>query len=242
MDRDVALGLAETVYIYAQETGLPLRLLGGVAVASMAPSTRYPPFMRDYSDLDYISYSRVAGDVKQILMQAGFAPDKEFNALHGNQRLLFIHPSLKIAVDVFLDEFVMSHRIDFRNRLPEGSMTIKAADLWLTKMQVKEINNKDLSDVSAMLADYMFSDEDLVTITKALSSQWGLYTTVINNIHRGLDWTEMNVDSDLKNRIMWQLRRIEQCIVSSPKSWRWRLRSYIGERLPWYELPEEINH
>jgi hypothetical protein len=36
-----------------------------------------------------------------------------------------------------------------------------------------------------------------------------------------------------------QLDRLEQAMNDAPKSTGWKLRSKVGERKRWYELPEE---
>jgi len=39
-----------------------------------------------------------------------------------------------------------------------------------------------------------------------------------------------------------QVRAIQAAIEAAPKSRSWRLRSRIGERVKWYETPEEVRH
>jgi hypothetical protein len=38
------------------------------------------------------------------------------------------------------------------------------------------------------------------------------------------------------------LTRLREAIDQAPKSARWRLRARIGERVRWYEEPEEMGH
>jgi hypothetical protein len=39
-----------------------------------------------------------------------------------------------------------------------------------------------------------------------------------------------------------QLDRIGEAIDNAPKSTRWRIRARVGERVSWYEEPEEVGH
>jgi hypothetical protein len=39
-----------------------------------------------------------------------------------------------------------------------------------------------------------------------------------------------------------QLAALEAAIEKAPKSTRWKLRARVGERVPWYEQPEEVGH
>ena len=48
----------------------------------------------------------------------------------------------------------MSHKLDLRGRLDGPAPTITLADLLLTKLQVWEINRKDLGDTLCLLADH----------------------------------------------------------------------------------------
>jgi hypothetical protein len=39
-----------------------------------------------------------------------------------------------------------------------------------------------------------------------------------------------------------QSRALLDVAESVPKSMKWRLRANIGDRVRWYELPEEVDH
>jgi hypothetical protein len=39
-----------------------------------------------------------------------------------------------------------------------------------------------------------------------------------------------------------QARKVRSHADSVPKTMRWKLRAAIGERVRWYELPEEVVH
>jgi hypothetical protein len=39
-----------------------------------------------------------------------------------------------------------------------------------------------------------------------------------------------------------QVRAIQAAVEAAPKSRSWRLRSRVGERVKWYETPEEVRH
>src|SRR5262249_60708680 len=39
-----------------------------------------------------------------------------------------------------------------------------------------------------------------------------------------------------------QVRAVQAAIEAAPKSRSWRLRSRLGERVKWYETPEEVRH
>ena len=37
-------------------------------------------------------------------------------------------------------------------------------------------------------------------------------------------------------------KQLLDAAVSAPKSMKWKLRANVGDRVRWYELPEEVNH
>jgi hypothetical protein len=63
-------------------------------------------------------------------------------------------------VDVFLGEFKMCHRLDLDDRLGVDHPALPAADLLLTKLQVLELNRKDVTDVAALLTTHKLDERD----------------------------------------------------------------------------------
>src|SRR5215469_2412864 len=138
----------------ADERGLLVRLIGGVAVWARCPSAMLPELRREYGDVDVIGHARHSRELTPLLESMGYQPDKLFNAIHGAQRLNFEDSTTGRPLDVLLDKFVMCHALDLRDRLAVDQLTIPLADLLLTKLQVVQINDKDMVDVAAMLADH----------------------------------------------------------------------------------------
>ena len=130
-----------------------MRLMGGLAIWLVAPSARVAPFARNYADLDFAVRKRDGRAVTPFLEGEGYVPERLFNSIHGAQRLNFAHADGAWTIDVVIDELRMSHVIDLRGRLNPGPPTLDLADLLLTKLQVWEINEKDLGDLTCLLAD-----------------------------------------------------------------------------------------
>jgi hypothetical protein len=138
--------------------------------------------------------------------------------------------------------FKMSHVIDLRGRLEDDGPCATPADLLLSKLQIYEVNRKDMIDVIALVLDHPIgrgADEiDAAYIARMAANDWGLYRTVQLNIGKlthTLD--ELEVDHDVvRARIdeLWSVVEAEQ------KPLKWRLRAQVGDRMQWYELPEEV--
>jgi hypothetical protein len=233
------------VLTQAEGEGVPLRLLGGVAVVLRAPNGVPEPFARAYHDLDFATSRSAARASANLLGELGYEPSVQFNALHGNERLLFFDRDHGRKADVFVGRFRMSHQIPLEERLALEPLTVPLAELLLTKLQIAELNEKDVRDSLALLYGHAVSNEDGDTvngarIAKLLSDDWGLWRTFTGNLavcreHLARYGLEDGERQQLAERIDALVERIE----AEPKSRAWRLRARIGERKRWYETPEE---
>jgi hypothetical protein len=228
----------------ASDRGLPLRLLGGVAVALSCPSSRRPPLRREYGDIDLATSSAAKDEVGVLLREFDYEPDREFNILHGHRRLFFADPVNRREVDVFVDQAHLCHRIDLRTRLESVPTTLSFADLALLKLQVVETNEKDYLDLCAIFADHELTDDDLGVnyryIAELCAADWGLWRTVDTVAQRAEGFAARLADFAAADRVVDRLRRLRSHLDTVPKSRRWKLRSRVGERKRWYEIPEEI--
>jgi hypothetical protein len=245
---------AESICAEVAAAGLPARLLGGVAFWLRCPSVRSGPFARDYADLDF-AVSKPAGQrFRAILEGRGYLPDKFFNGLHGATRLYYGAPDGQWSVDIVIDELTMSHRLDLRGQLDGAGPTLSPADLLLTKLQVWEINHKDLGDAACLLADHGLAagtsgaspagtDEiSLARVTAVLGADWGFCHTAERNLGKVAELAAAEPLPDAGHDVAAQAGAIQAAIEAAPKSRSWRLRSRIGERVKWYETPEEVRH
>ncbi len=226
----------------AGRAGTPLKLAGGLGVYFHSPSAQEAPLRREYHDLDFVGRSADRPAIQRFFQDLGYAPDVSFNTLQGHRRLRFWDTAHSREVDVFLDQVRMCHVIDLRARLDAPDPALTPADLFLCKMQIVEINRKDLLDLLAVLADHPTSEGDADAINRAyiatLAAQdWGLHRTLLLNTPRVLDaLAGMALPADL---VRARLDEIWQAIEAHPKPLAWRLRARLGDRLRWYEEPEE---
>ncbi|MCL2419718.1 MAG: hypothetical protein FWD04_10530, partial [Conexibacteraceae bacterium] len=177
----------------------------------------------------------------------GYTPQRTFNATHGASRLLYHAPDGAFHVDVFLGRFVMSHELDFEQRLELEPLTLPAADLLLAKLQVAEVNRKDLSDSAMLLLDHELSDNDTARQLNATyasgvcAGDWGLFTTVSDNLD-GLAAMapELPLDDAQRSILETRINELRERLGQAPKSRAWKLRAKVGRRRRWYEIPEEV--
>ena len=225
-----------------EEAGLLLKVIGGLAVYLICPSARRPPLERSYKDLDLVGRAEDARHIEALLESLGYRPDHEFNRLHGHQRLFFWDAENQRQLDVFIDRFSMCHALDFRGRLTEFGRTLPPADLLLTKLQVVEINEKDLKDAAALLADLPLEPDgiDPARIVAILSRDWGWWRTATESLEKVAGYATGLSNFEGASVVKERMHSLRDLIDASPKSFKWKTRARVGERVRWYELPEEI--
>jgi hypothetical protein len=213
-----------------------------VAVWCTCPSARVPPLRRDYGDADFVGEASERKRITAFMEAQGYEADRMFNALHGKTRLNFHEPVRERPIDVLLDRFTMAHELDLRGSSSPGGLTIALADLLMTKLQVVSINDKDVRDTLALLVDHEIAGDgiDLDRITAATTNDWGLEHTM----HRSLSTvTELAPGIGLGDAqlaaVMSRAAALTDGLNGAPKGRKWKMRARVGERVKWYEEPEE---
>jgi hypothetical protein len=182
---------------------------------------------------------------------AGYLPNERFNALHGAQRMLFYDTANKRQVDVFVGVFAMCHRLDLSKRLDQHPYSLDAADLLLTKLQIHEINRKDVVDAIRLLLTHENTDiagggdgrtsaMSLDRLRSVTSTDWGWFTTVTDNLRLVRAAASDLLEPEDAAVVETRADEIDASLRAAPKSMRWKARSVVGRKTPWYELPEEV--
>ncbi len=231
----------------ADDAKLAVRLFGGVAIWQRSTERMRALLGRDYADVDLVAHRQGSREVRDLLEAAGYVPERTFNATHGASRLLYHAPDGAFHIDVFLDRFTMSHELDFEARLEVEPLTLTAADLLLAKLQVAEVNHKDLTDAAMLLIDHALTDGDgpgrlnAAYLSEVCAADWGLHTTAGDNLD-ALDRLapELELSSEEAGRLGDRTRALRDWMAQAPKSRTWKLRARIGRRKRWYETPEEV--
>ena len=235
---------AERIAAAAKSSKIGVKLLGGAGIHLHSPSARKPPLKRKYGDLDYAMPKRERKAALAFFPSLGYEANERFNLMNGDTRLYFYDTGHERQVDVFIDVFKMSHVIDLRDRLDVEGPCACPSDLLLSKLQIYEVNRKDLVDLTALLLDHPITDHpdeeaiDAAYIARLAADEWGMYRTLqvnIDKLRRTVD--ELDVDRAL---VGGRLDELWKAIDGHPKPLKWRLRAQVGDRVRWYEVPEEV--
>ena len=242
-----ALTLAQA----AEKAGVGLKLLGGLAVRVLTPDL--PPRLRAGQDMDFACLSKGRKATAAFLEDNGCQPDRRFNNLNGDRQMYFVAPSGR-PIDVMVDRLTMCHMLDFRAGYGRLPFTLDAVDILLSKLQIIELNEKDARDIFQLLAGLPLgarSDPsgavilDTERFGQLVASDWGWWRTVTGNLDKlpGLAAEKPElIPPGAPHDPLEHAARLSEHAHAVPKGMKWKLRANVGDRVRWYELPEEVGH
>jgi hypothetical protein len=231
-----------------QETGVRVRLLGGLAIRLHAPGELHPGLARGYADIDLVCGRKAGRETSRFLVACGYEANERFNAMNGSERMIFHDRPNGRHIDLFVGGFRMCHELPLADRLEHDSPTLPLAELLLTKLQVVQMNAKDASDIIALLLDHDVgeSDDDTVNsgyVAELLARDWGLWRTSRGSLDRVRAAVgEGGLTSEEQRRVLDRVERLWARVEREPKGLRWRSRARIGDSKRWYDEPDEIDH
>jgi hypothetical protein len=140
-------------------------------------------------DIDFIGYSKERSQAECMFADFDYeiGPSVAFSQEYGLKRLIFHHHENEIMAEIFLDQLIMSHTLDFRGRLELDHPTISLVDLLLSKLQIQEISEKDIKDMIALFAEHELGSNgreliDISYLLKLTRNDWGLFHTAKKNL------------------------------------------------------------
>ncbi len=239
--------LANLLVDEGQKQNLILRASAGVGFKMHCNgiAQKYAVLNRSLHDVDLIGKSQNLRKITSLMESHGFVKvPTSLNAAFSS-REIYYHPKVGVEVDVFLDRLQMNHTIELKDRLELDSPTITISDLLLQKLQIVQLNLKDLSDMIMLLSEHSLGKTDreevnVPYIAKTLSQDWGFYYTACMSLQKivgqlpqinGLDGWVVEEVSKKSNSIL-------ESVEGHPKSVGWRLRAKIGTSKRWYREVE----
>jgi hypothetical protein len=146
-----------------------------------------------------------------------------------------------MVVDVFFDQLNFCHPIPLRDRLSLDYPTITPTDLLLEKMQIVEINPKDIKDSIVLLLEHPLDARggDAVDggyIAELLAGDWGFYYTVTQNLARlRREVSEAALTEPQAKLVRDRIDELAELIERQPKTRKWKVRARVGPRVKWYQ-------
>lgn len=230
----------------AEAQGIRLRILGSLAYRIHCPQNleMFAKMERALTDIDFAAEKRQSKQIKQFLTASGYVEDQRMTVSTEGSRYYFEHPDTKLGVDVFMNELYFCHRIPFDGRLDLDRPTISTADLLLEKMQIVELNLKDITDTMVLMLEHPIATAkdgreviDGAYIADLLHDDWGFYYTVTINLQKVDRFVPDNtaLSPEQAQVIRARLAEMLRLIEDAPKSRKWRIRAKVGPKKQWYQ-------
>ncbi len=246
-DPDAFIREAKDCVRAAQEQGLIIRVMGGLAI--FLHSQEHQDLWRRlarlgnkvFTDIDYVAYGRHRVKMMEFFQGRGFAINQRMLYHYGKTRQIYYGQEIPMA-EVFYDRLEMNHTVPFKNRLEQDSPTIPPAELLLQKLQMVRMNEKDVKDAIVLLRAHEIGSDDedrinKVPIADVLRKDWGFYHTAMTNLAKIKsslgDYGPLTADD--AERIAARIDALLGYLDEQPKSLAWRSRAKVGTRLKWYE-------
>ncbi len=233
----------------AGDSGIILRVIGSLAFQMHCSKFGYlqAAMGRAYTDIDFAAYSKQTKQIQELMNSLGYRENREVFIVSEGERAIYEKPEAGLHLDVFYEKLDFCHTIYWANRLEVDSPTIPLAELLLEKMQIVQINEKDIIDTIMLLLEHSLGDTDnevinIKRIAGICGNDWGFWRTVTMNLDkvRTLAQGYSQLTPEQKSQVESQVNDAMQRIESEPKSLAWRLRARVGDRVKWYKDVDEV--
>ncbi len=230
----------------AQKQGMVLRVMGPIALHYYFPE--YVDLYRRmerlgdrvFTDIDFASYGKHRSKLVPFFEAHGYELEKRAAMISGGTRMIFFAGRVPM-IDVFYDRLAYNHPIEYKNRLEFHPFCVSLTDLLLQKLQIVQINDKDLKDAMLLLlaAPVGENDKDMINtkyVARLFSEDWGFYYTATMNLQKVKQAvTRVPVLEDRQRGVICEKAdRILDAIEKAPKSGGWKRRAQVGTSKPWY--------
>jgi hypothetical protein len=233
----------------SESAGILLRVIGSLAFQIHCQKYGYlqAAMGRAYTDIDFAAYQKQAREIRVLMAGLGYHENQEVFIVSEGNRAIFERPDVGLHIDVFYEKLDFCHVINWKDRLEVDCPSIPLAEMLLEKMQIVQINEKDIIDTVMLLLEHPLGDNDHETINinrvaELCSTDWGLWRTITMNLDKVLQVAlgYAQLTGEQKERIVSQVKAALARINQEPKSLAWRLRARVGDRVKWYKDVDEF--
>ncbi|MCJ7432635.1 MAG: hypothetical protein MUO77_04030 [Anaerolineales bacterium] len=248
-ERDKFENELKRIIAASDEAGILLRVIGSLAFQMHCPQFGYlqAAMGRAYTDIDFGAYSKQVKQIQAMMAGLGYVENREVFISSEGERSIYDKTDTGLHVDVFYEKLDFCHAIYWAGRLEVDSPTIPLAELFLEKMQIVQINEKDVVDTIMLLLEHPLGDEDKETINIKLAAvlcanDWGLWRTTTMNLDKVKQLAQgySQLTPEQKSNVALQVDKALARLNNEPKSLAWRMRDRVGDRVKWYKDVDEV--
>ena len=233
----------------SDNAGILLRVIGSLAFQMHCPKYGYlqEAMGRAYTDIDFGAYKKQTKQIQALMAGLGYMDNREVFIASEGDRAIFDKPDTGLHVDVFYEKLDFCHEIFWKDRLEVDFPTIPLAELLLEKMQIVQINEKDVIDTIMLLLEHPLGNVDKETINikwvaELCAKEWGLWRTTTMNLDKVKQLAQHypQLDDTQKSHVTAQVDKVLARLNDEPKPLAWRIRDRVGDRVKWYKDVDEV--
>lgn len=233
----------------SDDSGILLRVIGSLAFQMHCPEFGYlqAALGRAYTDIDFAAYRKQSKQIQDLMATMGYTENREVFIASEGERAIYDKADSGLHVDIFYEKLDFCHAIYWKDRLEVDAPTIPLTELLLEKMQIVEINEKDVIDTIMLLLEHPLGDTDTETINiqraaALCANDWGLWRTTTMNLDKvkQLAHGYAQLSPAQKALVESQVDQILARLEKEPKPLAWRLRDRVGDRVKWYKDVDEV--
>src|SRR6266511_2714556 len=230
MEKEAFEAEAERLLRAARADGVTLRLLGALAFKRRCPrhAGLQETLKRLYTDIDFAAYGKQARQLRALFAREGYVEDELTYVESEGSRMVLNHPRTGLHLDVFLDKLEFCHTIPWKGRLESHEATIPLAEMLMQKMQIVQINEKDIIDTIMLLLEHPLGDEDgdvvnIGLVAAVCAKDWGWWRTLTMNLRKveQMGSSYQALEEGEKQRVAEQVDAALTRIDGEPKSIGW---------------------
>ncbi len=249
----------------AESKSIIVRILGALAVRAHSHNSadlftklgRLGNTDRVFTDIDFAAYSKQKGKLRGLFEDEFKFKADIWSLLHMRDRIIYQHPEGLCKVDVFLDKLDYSHPVNFgsdpkKGRLSLDFPTISLADLMLEKLQIHQINEKDIKDIIILLHEHnvgIAQDKEIIDakyMSSTLANDWGFWYDATTNLDKVLTMaadysTRGLISNEMLADVQDKISRLLKYLEMEPKSKDWVSREKNGIQKQWWKDVEEVS-
>lgn len=141
-------------------------------------------------------------------------------------------------LDILIGAFEMCHRLELDGRLELEDPTITVADLPPTKPQIVELNEKDAPDALSLIGEHEIGRGlgdivDLTYLESPITNDRRLSRTITATLNHLREISSAD-------RVGTRIHEMRETMSDPLKRLPFKLRSRVGDCVPWYRLPDEV--
>jgi hypothetical protein len=230
----------------AQQRGIVMRVMGPLALHYHFPDhvDLYASLERlgerYFTDIDFAAYGKGRNAMRGFMADMGYECDVDTMMMSGKTRHIYYGGAVPM-IDVFFDKLEYCHTIDYAGRLELDPHSVSLTDILMQKLQIWEINDKDLKDIEFLFVCADFGDDDQRKVNEGfvarrLADDWGFWYTATTNLGRVKEHVA-NVGAmaaEQKARVLRVADQLNARIEAEPKTKAWSKRAKKGTSKIWF--------